>query len=187
MIPVYEQGGGRSIGLTARSFRQRFDSVCEEHLVKGKAEAFSFIFYDFTNSQLRSLLQDQGVFTKLDRLAGKKLSIFHLHDGGRRSVEQFNEEFIRRLGIEEQVTLPSIVFFKLKDGHIEDIVVAPLESATLRHGLHELYSLIERYISEELASGPPPPEPPRWLKSAGKFVGVEIFRNLLREVFPHLM
>ena len=37
-----------------------------------RAKAFAFIFYDFTDSDLQKILKDQGVFARLDRLAGNQ-------------------------------------------------------------------------------------------------------------------
>ena len=187
MIPIYEQNRGRALGHTAKSFAQRFTQLCDEHLREGRADAFAFIFYDFLDRDLRTLLQDPGVFTELDRLIGKSLSVFFLHDGGKRSIERFNERFISELEIADKVTLPCIVFFKFENQQIGDVVVVPLESATLKHGLHEMYGVIRRYMDTELAAEPSRPKSSHWLKSGGKFIGVELFRAMLREVFPHLM
>jgi hypothetical protein len=74
MIPIYEQGRGKGIGHSSKSFSQRFEELCREHLQEGRARAFAFIFYDFEDQQFRTVLKDEGVFAKLDRLSGSNLS-----------------------------------------------------------------------------------------------------------------
>jgi hypothetical protein len=76
MIPIYEEGHGKGVGHNFFSFCDRFNSICQEHLANQRAHTFAFIFYDFTNNDLRRILKDRGVFTKLDRLAAARLSIF---------------------------------------------------------------------------------------------------------------
>ena len=183
MIPIFEQGQGKGIGHSLRSFRERFDKICSEHIHAGRAKAFAFIFYDFTDQHLKRLLKDQGVFVQLDRLAGDKLSIFFLHTGSRRSVEAFNQQFLSQLGIAESVTLPAVVFFKVKEGELTDIAVVELDNSDLIHGFKELYDVIEKYIADELAAVDHGPRAIRWLKSGAKFISTEAFAAFLGRVF----
>ena len=191
MIPIFEQGQGKGIGHSLRSFRERFDKICSEHIHAGRAKAFAFIFYDygdhifydFTDQHLRRLLKDQGVFVQLDRLAGDKLSIFFFHTGSRRSVEAFNQQFLSQLGIAESVTLPAVVFFKVKEGELTDIAVVELDNSDLIHGFKELYDVIEKYIADELAAVDHGPRAIRWLKSGAKFISTEAFAAFLGRVF----
>jgi hypothetical protein len=183
MIPIFEQGPGKGIGHSLRSFRERFDKICSEHIHTGRAKAFALIFYDFTDQHLRRLLKDQGVFVQLDRLAGDKLSIFFLHTGSRRSVEAFNQQFLSQLGIAESVTLPAVVFFKVKEGELSDIAVIELDNSDLVHGFRELYDVIEKYIADELAAVDHGSHAIRWLKSGAKFISTEAFAALLGRVF----
>jgi hypothetical protein len=183
MIPIFEQGPGRGIGHNVESFRRRFDAICREHIHAGRAKAFAFIFYDFTDQHLRRLLKDQGVFVQLDRLAGNKLSIFFLHTGSGRSVEAFNQQFLSQLGIAESVTLPAVVFFKVKEGELTDIAVVELDNSDLIHGFKELYDVIENYITDELAPVDHGSRAIRWLKSGTKFISTEAFAAVLGRVF----
>lgn len=179
MIPIYEQGTGRGIGHGLDSFLERFASICDEHLEQGRAKAFAFIFYDFTNDALRQILRDQGVFARLDRLAGTNLSIFYLHSGSAQAVESFNSYFFRELGIEEQASLPCVVFFRVHNGVVEDVEIAQLESADLIHGFSELYESIEPFVRGGNAA-PSESRAIRWLKGGTRFLGAELFRAALR-------
>lgn len=186
MIPIYEQGTGNGIGHGLRSFLERFDEICARHLKQGRARSFAFIFYDFNDRDLRSVLKNQGVFAQLDRLSGSELSIFYLHAGTRAAVESFNKHFFSVLGIQEKATLPCVVFFRVHESAIEDIEIAQLESADLVHGFAELYDAIEQYISNKPVIAPEPSRAIRWFKGSAKFLSLEVFRNALRQGFDLL-
>lgn len=181
MNPIYEQGSGNGIGHGLSSFLRRFDEICAEHLSKGRAKSFAFIFYNFNDQTIRKILKNQGVFAQLDRLSGKELSVFYLHAGTRATIEAFNAHFINTLGIEGQVTLPCVVFIRVRGGAIEDVEVAQLESADLIHGFSELYGAIQQYLAAKPAASSEPSRAIRWLKGGAKFLSVEIFRAALKK------
>jgi hypothetical protein len=179
MIAIFEQGTGRGIGLHFDAFLERFDQICQEHLHSNRAKAFAFIFYDFTDHELRALLRDQGVFTQLDRLAGSDLSVFFLHSANKATtVTEFNSCFLSKLGIENAL-LPCVVFFKLKNDQIEDVLVAQLDNANLIHGFHELYSAIDAYIRTDVEV-PQRSRYIKWLKGGAIFVSKEVFEAALK-------
>lgn len=183
MNPIYEQGRGKGIGYTSESFSQRFDDLCQRHLRRGRARSFAFIFYDFNDREFKEVLKDEGVFAKLDRLSGDNLSIFYLHSGRKTAIKRFNSEFLSRLDLKEQVSLPAIVFFKLTGENITDVTAVHLESANLIHGFHELHDVISRYISEEGATGGGTTKYWNWITSTAKSIALESFRALLRAAF----
>jgi hypothetical protein len=180
MIPIYEQGSGKGIGHSLQSFCQRFDKICAEHLAKGRARAFAFIFYDFTDRELRQILKDQGAFAKLDRLSGTKLSLFYLHTGKRAAVDSFNAQFLSALGVEDEASLPCVVFFRVKEGKIIDVELAQLEKMDLIHGFHELFVAIENYLQSLPAKPISGYRAIRWLKGSVNFVSIEVFRAALK-------
>lgn len=187
MIPIYEQGSGKSIGHGLSSFLWRFDKICTEHLSKGHANSFAFIFYDFNDEAIREILMDEGVFARLDRLSGTELSVFYLHAGKKAAVEAFNTHFLSVLGIEGHATLPCVVFFRVREGAIEDVEISQLESADLIHGFFDLHSVVQKYLAAKSA---PPAKPSRtiiWLKGGANFLSVEIFRSALTKVMEFLL
>ncbi len=186
MIPIYEQASGNGIGHGLKSFLRRFDEICADHLAKGRAKSFAFIFYDFTDQAIREILKNQGVFAQLDRLSGRELSVFYLHAGTNSAVDAFNAHFFSALGIEGQATLPCVVFFRVQKGAIEKIEIAQLESADLIHGFHELYGAIQQYLSAIPAAPSEPSRAIRWLKGGAKFLSVEAFRAALKKGFELL-
>jgi hypothetical protein len=180
LIPIYEQGSGNGIGHGLDSFLNRFDCICSEHRKEGRAKAFAFIFYDFTDKAIRHILKNQGVFAKLDRLSGKELSVFYLHAGTRHAIETFNINFLAALGAEDRASLPCVVFFHYENDLIRDVEIAQLESADLIHGFKELYEVISSYIQRQ----PMPSIQSKtivWLKSGTKFIGIEVFRAGLKK------
>ncbi len=188
MFPIYEQGKGKGIGYNSQSFSERFDAICHEHLRQKRARAFAFIFYDFGDQKFRQVLKNQGVFAELDRLSGSDLSVFYLHSARRQTVDRFNAEFLKRLGVADDVRRPCVVFFRVKDKNIEDVAVAQLDSADLIHGFRELYGVIERYIKENLHK--PPGEAMknlRWFKGGTMFMSIEAFRALLKSALEKLL
>lgn len=181
MVPIYEQGHGKGIGYGLDSFLERFDAICREHVEGKRAKAFAFIFYDFQDQALRRILKDQGVFAQLDRLAGASLSIFYLNTTARReTVMQFNNNFLSKLHVED-ATPPCVVFFRLEPNGISEIAVAQLDSADLLHGLHELYTIIQRYVEADANNAGDGLRSLKWLKAGGRLVAVEAFREVLKK------
>lgn len=187
MIPIYEQGQGRGIGHGLESFLRRFEQICQEHLMTGRARTFAFIFYDFQDQALRRILRDQGVFAQLDRLSGANLSVFYLHAGTRHSVEKFNTAFLSVLGVDDEVQLPCVVFFRYQEQGIRDVAITQLDNANLLHGFHELYDVIERYTNAAPDISAEPSRYLKWLKAGSKLVSLETFRAALRWAFDRFV
>ncbi|MYZ52606.1 hypothetical protein [Malikia spinosa] len=187
MIPIYEQGSVSNIGYGLSSFLLRFDEICIEHLSKGRAKSFAFIFYDFNDQDIRNILGDKGVFVQLDRLSGKELSVFYLHVGKKAAVESFNTTFLSALCIEGHAALPCVVFFRVRDGAIQDVEIAQLESANLIHGFSELHSVFQQYLSAKSSPSVESFRAALWLKGRANFLSVEIFRAALAKAMDFLL
>lgn len=186
MIPIFEQGRGKGIGHGLESFLERFDAICVEHQQNKRANAFAFIFYDFHNHEFKEILKNEGVFTQLDRLSGKDLSIFYLHTGSGHTVKKFNSEFLSKLKLKESATPPCVVFFNLGENGFKDVAVAQLDSADLIHGFHELYGVIERYIQNDISQDSVDTRSLRWIESATNITSVAMLREILRKAFEYL-
>lgn len=181
MIPIYEQGHGNGIGHGIKSFLERFDAICHEHVESKRAKAFAFIFYNFTDNELRAILKNQGAFAQLDRLAGNELSVFYLHTGTRETIKRFNNAFLSKLGVVDNAIPPCVVFFRISEGRIEEVVVAQLDNADLIHGFHELYGVIESYLKKERNSNSLGLRSLKFLKSSADFISLEVFRAALKK------
>lgn len=182
MYPIQEQGSGQGIGHSLDTFFDRFDSICEEHLAQKRAKAFAFIFYDFADGSLRRILKDKGVFTRLDRLAGTELSIFYLHQGTADAVESFNSILLTALNLGGKAKPPCVVFFKVNEGGVKDIMVAQLDSTDIIHGFNELYETIGRYVLEESKDLSATSRYLTLAKSALHTIATETFRAVLRRL-----
>ncbi len=182
MIPIFEQGDGKGIGLTLDAFIERLEELCELHLSEGRAKAFAFVFYNVKDRSLRQILRDRGVFAQMDRLCGRGLSLFYLHSGGERTIKRFNHEFLSRLGLESGISLPCVVFFRMDQGSCTDISVAQLDSADLVHGFHELYGIVEKYPIDGPNALVRGCQALKWLRSGAKFVSVEAVRAALQQL-----
>jgi len=145
------------------------------------AKAFAFVFYDFNDQELRTVLKDQGVFAQLDRLSGKNLSIFYLHTGKKEAAAKFNRVLLSALEVREKADLPCVVFCRLAEGQLRDIAVAQLDHADLIHGFHELYGVIDRYIASQ-ADKTDGLRSVKWLKSGARFVAEEAFKVALEKL-----
>lgn len=185
MIPIYEQGGGRGIGLMLEPFLQRVEEICAEHVKEGRARAFAIILRNANDRDLKRILADQGAYAKLDRLSGASLSVFFVHTASDEALVRFNRMVGGRIGVED-ARLPAVVFFRIAttdDGSVgfTNVEVAPLDNVDIIHGLHELYQRIEAYIAA--MDKPDQVGPGRGVKAraAGKFVTLEMFRAALRE------
>lgn len=177
MVPIYEQGDGRGIGHSFDSFQKRFLQICEDHLESGRAVSFAFIFYDLGNGALKSILRDQGVFTKLDRLSGDRLSLFYLHNPRPRTVRSFNREFQDRLGI--STSGPCVVFFRTGSEGITNIQVCAIESTHVLQGFHEIHEIVSEYLANATVK-----ESPKLWRSFGaglKWAGKEAIAEVIKE------
>jgi len=111
----------------------------------------------------------------------------YLHAGTRHAVDAFNAHFLSALGVSDYAGLPCVVFFRVHEQQVEDLVVVQLESNDLIHGFEELYGVFDAYIAQ--LSEPLPSETMaiKWLKSSARLIGLEAFRALLKKGFDYLM
>ena len=178
MFFIYEeQKDGSRRGLGVGDFRARFSQICKSHLTDGRARAFAFIFYNYSDNEFRQVLDNEHVFDELNQLAGKDLSVFVLHPITEHTVSLFNSEFLAKLRIEGTVSLPCVVFFTLKDDQFDKIVVAELSHVQIETAFHELHRVMENYIRDI----PPPSELKlvRLVWSGTKFIGAHALDALL--------
>ncbi|WP_146021813.1 MULTISPECIES: hypothetical protein [unclassified Pseudomonas] len=175
MIPIYEQGSGNGIGHSVKTFLAEFEKIAINHVEKGRAKSIAFIFYDFQDRDFKRVLKSEGVFTQLDRLSGKDLSIFYLHSGNDQVLSSFNSVLLAALGA-EAARKPCVVFCKATQEGLSDISVANLDSADLIHGFHELYGVIESFLNSQT----PEVKAIGWVASGAKFLSLEVVKELIK-------
>lgn len=150
MIPIFEQRDSQGIGHSFDTFIRRFSDICKNHIESKRAHAFAFVFYDFTDSNLKNVLKSKGGFARLDRLSGRKLSVFYLHSNNRKLNKHFNDTFKYVFEIEDNINLPFVLFLKF-DGEIaeiEELKISELEQDNPMFAFSELYDTIESYVAQ---------------------------------------
>lgn len=181
VIPIYEQGSGKGIGHSVKTFLERFEEIATSHIDDGRAKSLAFVFYDYHDSEFKQILKDQGVFAQLDRLSGNDLSVFYLHSGSDEILRSFNSTLMDALGVAEIAKTPCVVFCKATSEGFKEISVATLDSPDLVHGFHELYGIIEAYLNNH--ADKPQPKYIGWFKGSLRFVSLEGIKALVRELF----
>ena len=146
-MPIFEPGRGR---LDRRQFFDRFTEICQEHMDDERARAFAFIFYNFDDEDMQSILADEQAVATLNRIAANDITIFYLDTPSQKGLEFFNSTYSGRLNIQGEATPPCIVFFKVKRGHVTNVIPRHLDNADLINGLAELSNILTRYKKRQL-------------------------------------
>ena len=148
MVPIQEQGHKSGIGYSYKPFLNRLIEICESHLENKRAKSFAFIFYAFHNQQIRDIFKNQGGFARLDRLSGKDLSVFYIDSENEYVVNEFNQIFLGAFEIQDEIELPSVVFFKLDNGEVENVQIVELTEPDRMFAFEELFSSIKSYLKD---------------------------------------
>ena len=126
-------------------FVENFQAVCREHQQDGRARAFAFVFYDMNHGVVRDALNQAQGFQRLHEKTGQDVTLFYLHE---KAVDahwqKFNLEFMTALGVENQAETPCMVFFRVEDGGIEDILICAIDGESTDPVL--TVAELERYI-----------------------------------------
>ena len=146
MNPIFEQGKGHGIGYGYGTFLKQFINICNEHLKTRRAKSFAFILYDFHDENIKTILKEQGVFTQLDRLSGKDLTVFYIDSGKKKLIKEFNKIFLGAFEIEDKFQKPLVLFFNISNNEVEDIEVVELHQENLIFAFKELYDILSNYI-----------------------------------------
>lgn len=186
MFPIYEQGKGVGIGHGVETFLKSFQNILDNHILSERARSFAFVFYDFEDQEFRKILKHQGVFAKLDRLSGKNMSIFYMHESSRRNtIERFNKQFKNLLGVPEDYSTPFVVFFKTDNLMLTDVSFADLSNFDSITQFHGLYEFIRTYIDnenniQEIGKNY------QWLDKVGFFLTLETIKAFIAKIINGL-
>ncbi|WP_244123564.1 hypothetical protein [Burkholderia gladioli] len=148
MFTVYRQGAGRGIGMGYDEFVVNFEGICAEHVEDSRARAFAFVFYNMIDGVVRKALASESGFKILNQASGHDITLFYLHgDAKAPQTKAFNEHFFRALNIDvEQASPPCIVFFRVCEQKIDDILIRQIDIET-----KEPYAVVEemrRYVAD---------------------------------------
>jgi len=110
-------------GYNYHDFIREFKTICKEHLVDKRAKPFAFIVYDF-ESVTHELLMQPAIFTELDRLSGKDITIFFFWGNKRGQMEyqrQLFNNFNRIILDQTNKTVESTPFIVFCDFYNDDL------------------------------------------------------------------
>ena len=172
MVPLRFFKDGRIEELySTDDFTQSITDLCDRHRQENRALAFAFILYDFTNPQIRRILEDNIYWDALNTISGHYLSIYYIHSSGKtfagdlkdvssceqRGMYKFgttnNMDAIlpilkRSLALVDDVNLPSVLFFQVEDGLVIDHFLVEL----IEEKFEESYKELENNISAAVRS-----------------------------------
>lgn len=61
------------------SFKEQMLNICAKHKADGRAQAFAFILFDFTNPHISKIINDRDYWLAFDEISGEYLTVFTLH------------------------------------------------------------------------------------------------------------
>jgi hypothetical protein len=149
MVPIFREQFREAIGQSINELHERFEEICMSHLREGRAHAFGLIFYGWNDTEIPQAIEETFSYVVLDRLCGKKLSMFHLNMDEKLVTEYFNSRYLGKFGLRDKVKLPCIVFFKMLNGEKTDVLACELGSLdSIQNGFDRVHAVIENYVND---------------------------------------
>lgn len=169
MLPVYINKTNR--GIDFDELKDNLIKICRQHHLQGRASAFAFIIYDFSNAHLRKVLMDGDYCDSLDRTSGHYLTVFSLFEGP--TKDKFNNTLLPKkihqkfeaakvnttkdIGVSYREIIelffggtdfpsPSVLFFQVNNEQISDYFFIELKENKIEDGFNELKELIDKSI-----------------------------------------
>lgn len=169
MVPLKIFENGTINELNADDFSHGITELCEKHRIQNRALAFAFLIYDFRNPQIIKVLEDVDYWNALNVISGKWLSIYYIHS----CEKKFGEDLAaaseietrgmhpirtsapfsptlpmlkRYLSLDDDVSLPSILFFQVEGGLISDYFLVGLSEESIEKGFIELNNYIKSAV-----------------------------------------
>jgi hypothetical protein len=135
--------------------------VCADHQSSNRALTFGFLLYNVQNPQIIKVINDPDYWKALHATAGRYLSLFYVvqpdemfgkdlsdNDGiERRGLHEIKGiQFIPILKqyfeLDEQIDLPAILFFQVKDRMIVDYFIVKLD----KHHIEDAYMELKQHL-----------------------------------------
>jgi hypothetical protein len=137
--------------------------MCNRHRDNGKALAFSFILYDFTNPHLVKILKDQDYWLALNKISGEYLTVFSLHYEFKRkrrpniapmllslpidwNPSEGTNKLIKNYFGNISVRYPAILFFQVNDNSVIDSLLIELKEEEIEKAFLELKGYIKSAV-----------------------------------------
>lgn len=161
MIPIFLHEADSKRGYLYRDFETDFLNICDQHRVHQRALFFAFILYDFTSPQVAKMLDDHNYWLALDKISGKKLSVFSFHTtpwviSSRCKEAELNIDPDEKTQImlskyfdtEDAISYPSLLFFQVEKQTLIDHFWLKVKSEKIE----EVFIEIKRSIVESVKS-----------------------------------
>jgi hypothetical protein len=152
MVPVFEQTTSGPIGYGYPEFRERFVSICAEHLAEGRALAFAFLLFDEDTPEIAKVLRDPEYWRALDEVAGRYLSVFTLV--GTQPGPKLQTLFSNYFGTEGIASLPAILLFQVDSNKVSQYCFVQLQGEGIEPAFNEIRALLRDVVDALAKSGP---------------------------------
>jgi hypothetical protein len=163
MIAICEHCPEGTSGYSFANFRDHFINICVQHRQAGRARAFAFILYDFTNPSVHKILRDNEYWASLHKLSGSALTIFSFHHrepqvgnrgfqvmddmiavGGPKGPADMSTILLQRyFEIKLPISLPAILFFQVDQNEVIDSFVVELKSQYVQDSYFEIEKVVK--------------------------------------------
>ncbi len=171
MVPLRILKDGRVQEVTSDVFGRGIIELCETHRRTGRALAFAFLLYDFTNPQMFKVIEDADYWNALNAISGKYLSVYYIHsrenafaedlaihngheyrglypvsgDGPLRTVMPLLKDYF---ALDEGVRLPAILFFQVEGNLISDYFLIELFEERIEESFVELKDYVISAVNQ---------------------------------------
>jgi len=143
------------------SFKNQMIEICNNHRNNNKSLAFSFILYDFENTQLSKILKDQDYWLALNQISGEYLTVFSLHYNPEAKIKRPNiapilltvptdwnpsdgtNKLIKKYFGKIDVNYPAILFFQVNGNSVIDSILIELKEEEIEKAFLELKEYIK--------------------------------------------
>ena len=165
MVPLKVFQNGSIHELSFDNFTGGIVELCEQHREQNRALAFAFLIYDFRNPQIIKVLEDVDYWNALNSISGNLLSIYYINSHEKKFAEDLAEasDIERRamhpittgkpfsnllpmlknyLSLDDNVKLPSILFFQVDGSLISDYFLVELAEESIEKSFIELKNYI---------------------------------------------
>lgn len=97
---------------------------------------------------VRKALKSENGFQILNQESGRDITLFYLHgDANAPQTNAFNKHFFRALNVDsEQASPPCIVFFRVSEQKIDDILIRQIDIETKEP--HAVTEEMRRYVAD---------------------------------------
>lgn len=152
------------------SFKEQMLNICAKHKADGRAQAFAFILFDFTNPHISKIINDRDYWLAFDEISGEYLTVFTLHYKDKNMADKdFDirkrvfyrltnvttdknpskclEEIVKQyFGENYELKFPAVLFFQVNDNRVSDSLLIELKEEAIEPAFMELRDYIKSAV-----------------------------------------